>query len=203
MNNVINYIINNDKITNIQDDIIKILFLYNYRYNKNLHWLNILWVKFPINIENYLIECYINENICNIIKYKHILKPYEIYIKKTLLDLNNNTFIKFLYDNSYLSENILILLSKVPINKYNIYGNILIYDYLIHANDINNHKLLENNYIYLGVFIDKNTKPFGIYYKELIKINNKVWIILTGYKELVIEEKESIKILTWIFSKEL
>lgn len=204
MNNVINYIIKNDKITNIQDDIIKIIFFYNYRYNKNLHWINIIWVKFPKIIENYLIKCYINETIYDIKNYKNFIKPYENYIRKILLSLNKNTFIKFLYDNNYLSENILILLSKVPIKNYGLYGNILIYDYLINKNDMN-IKLLDNSdYINLGVFIDKNVKYVGIYFKELIKINNKFWIILTGYKEIVVEEeKESIKIISWIFSKEL
>ena len=36
MNNLIKYIIKNHKITDIKDDIIKILFIYNYRYNKKL-----------------------------------------------------------------------------------------------------------------------------------------------------------------------
>jgi hypothetical protein len=204
MNNIINYIIKNYKITNIKDDVIKIIFLYNYRYYKNLHWLNIVWVKFPKSIENYLIECYINENIYDMKKYNHIIKHYSKDIRKTILELNNNTFIKFLYDNNYLNENILILLSEVNKINYNIYGNVTIYEHLIDQNDFKNINLLENNnYINLGNFIDKNISPFGIYYKELIRINKKNWIVLTGYKELIFEEKENIKILCWIFSKEI
>ena len=204
MNNLIKYIIKNHKITDIKDDIIKILFIYNYRYNKKLKWFNIIWTKFPTFVENYLIECYINESIYDLFKHKDLLRLYEKDIKETISDLNNNTFIKFLYDNDYLCENFLISLSKITETEYSMYGNIVIFSNLITKNDIEKVKLLDkNNYINLGVFIDKKIKPFGIYYKEIVKINGINWIILTGYKELVFDEKESIKIISWIFSKVL
>ena len=204
MNNLIKYIIKNHKITDIKDDIIKILFIYNYRYNKKLKWFNIIWTKFPTFVENYLIECYINESIYDLFNHKDLLRLYEKDIKETISDLNNNTFIKFLYDNDYLCENFLISLSKITETEYSMYGNIVIFSNLITKNDIEKVKLLDkNNYINLGVFIDKKIKPFGIYYKEIVKINGINWIILTGYKELVFDEKESIKIISWIFSKVL
>ena len=106
---IINYIIDeNDKITKQREKSLKLLFLYNNRIFNN--FIYIFWSKLDKNDEKSIIQIY-NNNI-NIfpIYLKIIFKKYYNDLNITKSIINNNTFIKFLYDFNYLNENIINLL---------------------------------------------------------------------------------------------
>ena len=47
----------------------------------------------------------------------------------------------------------------------------------------------------------KITKKMGYYIREIVKIEDIWWLITTGYEDIIEEDKESEKIIHWIFAE--
>ena len=208
MNNVIKYIILNDKISNLPENATKLLFLYNNKNEKKLKWLNILWSPLPYNIQQKIVYVYNSKSWYDFKMYEIMTDNYVDVIKKTYKDLYDKTFIKFLYDLNYLTTEILFLF-RIETKFFQINPGIVLNCnnyYKLQKYEINkiNETKSENvnSYIKISEIMDKKiTKKLGYFIRELVKIDNQWWLITTGYNDKVEEDRESEKIIQWIFAE--
>ena len=198
MNSVIKYMVINNKLTNLKEHARILLFLYNYRTSNKLHWLYIMWSPLPENIKNNLIYFYkIDKYLKSSIPYEIIAIDYKNIINKTIKDINNKTFIKFLYDLNYL-DNEFLKNQGLNLNaKFN---------YMINNEEyIKINKIKKDNnsfYNYISTDIDnKINKNCSYYVTEFVKIDDDWWLIRTGYFDKNIEDEESEKYINWMFSE--
>ena len=208
MNRVIKYMIIYNKLNSLKDHTEILLFLYNYKKSNKLFWLYIMWSPLPENIMKHLIYFYTIDNyLKSTIPYEIISMDYKNIIHKTMSDITDKTFIKFLYDLKYLDLKYLYLFSNEShfIKEYkgivlnaNNYYNIDNYDY-IKINKIKNNN--NSFYNYISVNMDNKLNKFGYYITELIKIEDQWWLIRTGYIDKNLENEETEKYINWIFSE--
>ena len=113
MSIVIRYIVLNDKISCLEEHGNKLLFLYNYRSYYKLKWLIYAWAPLPDDIKRKIINIY---SITNLFLtgelLKNLLYDYKEIIDITIKDINEKTFIKFLYDLKYINKNLLLLFNS-------------------------------------------------------------------------------------------
>jgi len=208
MNNVIKYIVINDRISNLPEDATKLLFLYNNKNEKKLLWLNIAWSPLPYNIQQKIVYVYRSKSWCDLKMYEIMTDNYIGIIRKTYKDLYDKTFIKFLFDLNYLSTEILSLF-KVETKFFQINPGIVLdcnKYYKLHRYEINKINETRNesliSYIKISENLDKRiTKKLGYFVRELVKIENEWWLITTGYNDKIDEDRESEKIIHWIFAE--
>ena len=210
MSIVIRYIILNDKISCLEEHANKLLFLYNYRSYYKLKWLIYAWAPLPNEVQKKIINIYNTTNLYltnELIKL--IFSEHDEIIKKIQKDIDEKTFIKFLYDLKYINKNLLLLLSiETKMYKDNP-GFVLNNENFKITNEekIEIEKYKKNNintinfYKKISFGFDKYIiKKFAYFVKELIKINNEWWLITTCYKDKIEEDLVSEKIICWIFS---
>jgi len=207
MSYLIKKMIINNKYNNYKEHSVRLLYLYNYR-TKNINFLDIAWCPLSLVLQELIFSIYENNTINESYITKMIYNKYLELILDTKKSLYEKTFIKFLYDLNYIDESLLILLSSrkrydnikfgIVININNIYK---LKDDII--NKIS--KIISKNnkfYNILSLDIDKKISKIGYYIRELINIENKWWLITTGYKNIIKEEEEEeYKEIAWIFSE--
>jgi hypothetical protein len=210
MSIVIRYIILNDKISCLEEHANKLLFLYNYRSYYKLKWLIYAWAPLPNEVQKKIINIYNTTNLYltnELIKL--IFSEHNEIIKKTQKDIDEKTFIKFLYDLKYINKNLLLLFNTETkvypnnpgfvLDKENKNFKITIEE-MIKIEKYKNNKD-KNFYRHISFNFDKYIiKKFAYYVKELIKIENEWWLITTCYKDRIEEDLETQKIICWIFS---
>lgn len=207
----LNYIVENDEI-NIKNKSLKIINIYNLRLFEDTNWYNILFTKISTEVKNLLkviYDCKIKFNI----SYMTILKQNDLLetFYKVEKELNLKTFIKYFFDNNILDEDLLIGLSKETDiykcnNPYAIIFNYhnVIEEFSLTKNDINsiiyykNKNKCHDKKKYYILKIQDNENIF--YTQELIKINNKWWLITTKWNKFYYKYRE-IKVILWIFSE--
>ena len=212
MSIVIRYIVLNDKISCLEGHANKLLFLYNYRSYYKLKWLIYAWAPLPDDIKRKIINIY---SITNLFLtgelLKNLLYDYKEIIDITIKDINEKTFIKFLYDLKYINKNLLLLFNTETKAYPNNHGFVLDKENKNFKITTEERKKIEkyknknndkkNFYIQISFNFDKYIiKKFAYYLKELIKIENEWWLITTCYKDRIEEDVEPEKIICWIFS---
>jgi len=207
---ILNYIVENDEI-NITNKSLKIINIYNLRFFEDTNWYNILFTKISEEVEKLLkviYDCNIKFNIAymTILKESGLLDTFYIIEK----ELKTKTLIKYFFDNNMIYEEFLIDLSKES-DIYNNKNFAVILDYHIineelslrkkDKNKITNYKIknsIHNNIKYYLLRIKYNENIF--YTQELVKFNNKWWLITTKWNKYYYKYKE-VKIILWIFSE--
>lgn len=208
MNNVIKYIIIYDKITNLPEHATRLLFLYNNKKNKRLAWLSIAWTPFPSEIQKKLAYVYKSKSYLDCKMYELMIENYIDRVFDVMKDINEKTFIKFMYDLKYIDSDILKLLNT-PTKYFQINPGIVLdcnYYYKLQPYEISKiNETKEKNidfYLKISEIMDKKIiKKFGYYVRELIKFDNIWWLITTGYEDKIEEDKEAEKIIHWIFAE--
>lgn len=208
MNNVIKYIIMYDKISNLPEHATRLLFLYNNRNDKNLKWLLIMWTPLPHEIQKKLAYVYKSRSYLDTRMYELMSDNYIIHILNNIKDMREKTFVKFLYDLNYLNTEILTLLkTDTKYNQINP-GIVLNCNYYYKLHKYENNKIFETKernvdyYLKISENMDKKiTKKMGYYIREIVKIEDIWWLITTGYEDIIEEDKESEKIIQWIFAE--